>query len=599
MFGPRFKESLSNPPDNGSKPEADANRGDMEHEKAKAEYLDTLKRERDRFVALAFCAADVLFELDGAGKITYAAGATVALTDLEPEDAIGRDFIDLIDASDRGYVSERMVSLGTANRLEPIMVRLSGPDGPTPRMMMTGYHLPDLPGSLFIALRLASKDELLADSGDPRRDRSTGLYNRDGFLEVASKRIRDAEEAGIDLKLTMLRLNDLIELRTRLDQEADRDVMRTLGSYFTSDGGDAEAARFDDENYGVLHEESYDLSRLQDRIERHLRAADPRGVGVRVARSTASATLPGVDSQDTVKALLYTIQQYCDDPSSEPAIRSLSENLETLVEEASSKMVDFREMVSAENFDAVYQPIVDIYTSQTHHFEVLARFSGGLERSPYELITFAENMGLICDFDFAMFRKVIDQLHAWRRKGDMRRLAVNLSGRSLANPSFVAALHKLLAKNDELRSQLMIEITESARIHDLERANEVIQTLRNAGHVVCLDDFGAGAAALRYLHALDIDIVKIDGAYIRGAHGDRKLHAFLKAIAGLCTDLGIDTVAEMVEDRETVDLLRECKIPFAQGYFFGRPSPDIASFEPARKPKVTRGGWSRIARAGA
>lgn len=570
----------------------------MEHEKAKAEYVDTLKRERDRFVALAFCAADVLFELDGTGKIAYAAGATVALTGLEPEEAIGCDFIDLVDSSDRSYVSERMVSLGTANRLEPMMVRLRGPKGPTPRMMMTGYHLPDLPGSLFIALRLASKDELLSEPNDPRRDRTTGLLNRDGFVEVAAERIRDAEEAGIDLKLTMLRLNDLSDMRARLDAEADKDLMRTLGACFGTDAENADAARFDDENYGLLHEDSFDLARLEDRVLRHLRSADPNGVGVRMARTTASASLPGADTQDTVKALLYTITQHCDDPSSEPKIRSLAENLDELVQDASTKMVDFREMVSAENFDAVFQPIVDIYTSQTHHFEVLARFSGGLERSPYELITFAENMGLICDFDFAMFRKVIELLHAWRRKGTVHKLAVNLSGRSLANQSFVDALHKLLAKNDDLRGQLMIEITESARIHDLEHANEVIQSLRNAGHVVCLDDFGAGSAALRYLHALDIDVVKIDGAYIRGAHGDRKLHAFLKAIAGLCTDLGIETVAEMVEDRETVDLLRECKVPFAQGYLFGKPSPDIATFEPARKPKVSRGGWSRISRTG-
>lgn len=562
----------------------------------KNDYIETLKRERDRFVALAFCAADVLFEVDQSHTITYAAGATKALTDLEPQEAIGRKFIDLIQPAERGYVSERLAHLGSANRLEPMMLRLQGPKGPTPRMMLTGYHLPDLPGSFFFALRLTGKDESIGDEDDPRRDRETGLLNKDAFAEAASQKIREAESEGIDLKITLLRLNDLGELRTRMDEEAGRELMRTLGACLSGPDADP-AGRFDDENYGVLHRDGFDVGAVQKRIEGHIRAADPDGIGIKVATTTAAADLRDVDPQDAIKALLYTINQYCEDPSSEPAIRSLSANLDALVADASSKMISFREMVSADNFDAVFQPIVDINTGKIHHYEVLARFAGGLDRSPYELITFAENMGLICDFDFAMFRKVLEMLHDWRRKGRVYQLAVNLSGRSLGNKPFLDALVDLLGKHSELSSQLLIEITESARIHDLEHANKVIQTLRRAGHKVCLDDFGAGSAALKYLHALDIDIVKIDGAYIQSAHQDRKLRAFLKAIGGLCSELDIETIAEMVEEPETVNLLRECAIPYAQGYLYGRPSPDIASFEPKKAPpRITRGGWSRIAR---
>jgi EAL domain-containing protein (putative c-di-GMP-specific phosphodiesterase class I) len=99
--------------------------------------------------------------------------------------------------------------------------------------------------------------------------------------------------------------------------------------------------------------------------------------------------------------------------------------------------------------------------------------------------------------------------------------------------------------------------------------------LRGAGHLVCLDDFGAGAAALRYLHDLDVDIVKIDGQYIQGALRGGKNKAFLKAIAGLCSELGVETVAEMVENEKTVATVKECGIGFAQGYYFGRPSIEI------------------------
>ncbi|MDC3347372.1 EAL domain-containing protein [bacterium] len=573
----------------------------MAQEKLQLEYMDTLKKERDRFVALAFCAADILSEVDKDQKITYAAGATKALTDFQPHDVIGKSFIELIDSAERDYVGRRLEGLGSANRLEPMMVRMSGPNGPTPRLMLTGYHLPDLPGSFFFALRLTSKDEKLDDTNDPRRDTETGLLNKEAFAEFATQRIKDAEAEGEELKVTMLRLEDMGDLRTRLDAESDKDLMRTLGHCFDNGAGDRDvAAKFDDENYGLLHDDGFDIVALRERLESHLKAADPTGVGIRINSSTAAADMNGADPQDAVKAFLYTINHYCADPSSEPAIKSLGENLDDLLADTSEKMVKFREMVSADSFNAVFQPIVDLTTREIHHYEVLARFAGGLDRSPYELITFAENMGLICDFDFAMFRKVIGLLRGWRKKGQVFNLAVNLSGRSIENAAFVDALLKLLAKHDNLRGQLSIEITESAKIHDLPRVNEIIQKLRTAGHEVCLDDFGAGSAALRYLHALDVDIVKIDGVYIQEAHNDRKLRAFIKAIAGLCRELDIDTIAEMVEEVATVKFLKECGIPYAQGYLFGKPAPDIFSFAPKSTPrkKVLSGGWSRKSGAG-
>jgi len=549
----------------------------------KPEYMDNLKKERDRFVALAFCAADVLFEVDDKWTVTYAAGATKALTDYEPHDAIGKSFLDLIYPAEKAYVASRLEGLGTANRLEPMMLRLAGPNGPTPRLMLTGYHLPDLPGSFFFALRLAAKDEVLNNADDPRRDKETGLLNKQAFAEFTAERIKAAQSDGKQLKVTMVRLNEMGNLRDRLDEEADRDLQRTLGCAFAQDTGASDAAaKFDDENFGVLHDGNFDLAGLQSRIEGHLRSADPNGVGLTVVSSTAPADMPDANPQDAIKALLYTINQYCGDPSSEPAIKSLSENLDELLADASSKMVEFHEMVSADNFDAVFQPIAELPTRAIHHYEVLARFAGGLDRSPYELITFAEDMGLICDFDYAMFKKVIGMLHAWKRKKKIFKLAVNLSGRSIENSAFIKALLKLLEKNKELRNQICIEITESARITDLANVNDIIQSLRNAGHEVCLDDFGAGAAALRYLHALDVDIVKIDGSYIQQSHTDRKLKAFLRAITGLCRELDIDTIAEMVEEEETVALLRDCGVTNAQGYLYGKPSPDIFSFAPKK-----------------
>ena len=105
--------------------------------------------------------------------------------------------------------------------------------------------------------------------------------------------------------------------------------------------------------------------------------------------------------------------------------------------------------------------------------------------------------------------------------------------------------------------------------------------MRASGHKVCLDDFGVGAAAFEYLRAIDIDFVKIDGSYVQSALENTKSSHFLRAIAGLCRDLGVATVAEMVEDEYCVKYLVSAGIDYGQGYYFGRPDPEMVPTIPS------------------
>ena len=139
------------------------------------------------------------------------------------------------------------------------------------------------------------------------------------------------------------------------------------------------------------------------------------------------------------------------------------------------------------------------------------------------------------------------------------------------------SLHELLRRHAEVGDQLMFEVTESAKISRLDETNEVIQGLRQAGHHVCLDDFGAGAAAFQYLRAMQVDYVKIDGVYVREALTTPNRKAFLRAMAGLCRDIGIQTVAEMVETEDEAKFLIDARVEYGQGYLFGKPGPGITA----------------------
>ena len=122
---------------------------------------------------------------------------------------------------------------------------------------------------------------------------------------------------------------------------------------------------------------------------------------------------------------------------------------------------------------------------------------------------------------------------------------------------------------------LLFEITQSAQIADLAAANAFIQDLRFRGYRVSLDDFGTGGAAFEQLRALDVDFVKIDGSFVQTALRDAKGRAFITAMASLCRELDIATIAEQVEDLQCVAFLRGCGIEYGQGYLFDHPSLDF------------------------
>lgn len=159
---------------------------------------------------------------------------------------------------------------------------------------------------------------------------------------------------------------------------------------------------------------------------------------------------------------------------------------------------------------------------------------------------------------------------------------MNISGQSVASDWYVERLHNIMNENKWAQGRMVFEITESAKMEDMERANGFIQRLRKGGFPVCLDDFGAGAASFGYLMSLEVDVVKIDGPVVKNAQRARRGRALLESMATLCKNLGIETVAEMIDDQQGLDFVRKCGINYGQGYLFGKPNADVTAFNMAK-----------------
>ncbi len=389
-------------------------------------------------------------------------------------------------------------------------------------------------------------------------------------------------KAGEDAKMTLLSMPELSTLQERMDPSARDSLLSTVGTFLKANSADGQtAARIGETGFSLIHDGDTDIAELEDEIAAFTREVDPDGEGIEIESAVVDADDETVSDEDMVKGLMFTLNQFQQSTDEGLSLKDLSSNFGDFAKAGVERVQNFKHIVRTGAFDPAFHPIVNVKTGAIHHYEALVRFRQlGKDASPFQEITFAEEAGLIHEFDIAMARKVLTWLSSKPRNSDAYNVAVNVSGNSIGNLQYVDALHRLLRENDWAQGKLIFEITESARMTDLEAADRFIQSLRSEGYHVCLDDFGAGAASFQYLSALDVDVVKLDGSAVRNAQKNEKGRAFFSALTEFCGRLGVETVAEMIDSPQSLHFVTDCGVDFVQGFLFGKPTNDLKAFNP-------------------
>jgi len=534
-----------------------------------------LRTDRDRFVAMAFCWADVLIECDADEKIVFAVGPTQLFVGKSSDKIIGLGLEDIVASGDLTLIRGLLAIPRKSGRIEDATVRLQGATGDPKPLFFAGYKLEDLDGHYFMAFRNSPSAGKGARK-NANRDSETGLQDTNSFAESLKDAVTKGE-LGEDNVMTLVSLPGYEDLRGRMDGDGEQRLLDTLGTYLKANsvGGDM-ASRIGDGKFGLVHDNSVDVGEVEKKITEFSQEADPTGQGVEVQAASMEIDQEAVSKEDIASGLGYTLKMFQNAAEGEVDLENLEASFSTLVGETADKVREFRRLVSNADFDVAYHPILNTVSGEIHHYEALVRFKKDAKgTSPYETITFAEEAGLIPEFDLAMATKVVEQL---ANIPDRFHAAINISGYSVGDKEYVKGLKALLAKNLWAAERVLFEITESSRMADLEAANEFIQILRKDGYEVCLDDFGAGAASFQYLATLDVDVVKFDGSVIKDAQRVAKGRAFLKALTRFCRELGVDTIGEMVDSPEGLQFVRECGVQHVQGFLFGEPNTNILSF---------------------
>ncbi|MBK9091066.1 MAG: EAL domain-containing protein [Holophagales bacterium] len=230
-----------------------------------------------------------------------------------------------------------------------------------------------------------------------------------------------------------------------------------------------------------------------------------------------------------------------------------------------------RDALRKDTLRLLAQRIVSLRTGETEHEEVLVRLvddSGGLI-APGAFLPAAERFGLMTALD----RWVVTRAIALLSATPGRRLFVNLSGTSLGDRALLTEFEALVAQSGLPPGVLTFEITETAAIADITGLQRWARRLKELGCGFALDDFGTGFSSFAYLQALPVDLVKIDGSFVRDLETNATNRALVGAMVAVAHALGKTVVAEMVERAPVADILRGLGVEYGQGWLWGRPEP--------------------------
>lgn len=518
---------------------------------------------RSRLLGLAFASADVLLELDGSRHVVFAVGAG-PLPGVDPATAwLGVSLNDMLGETSRAVVADALAQMTPGVRLPPVDILILCPDRHVRRARLRLFELPELSPAISCALTWEGPAFSLTLPESPRLLDAQGLMSR----------VRDALETPAPKAPFAVSFVEVVGLAGG-EEPHRRATARIEAVLQTASLDGASAGRLADERFAVVCA----AGDARDVAAEIRQAGEIEGLVLAV--EAWAAAVPGdIPPGVCLKALRFTLELYIRQGGAARPDLAFSDSLRHTLKEADQ----FRALVRGRKFQLQYQPIVDLATRATHHFEALARLDG--DTGPAETIRMAEELGLIEGFDLAVAEKTLRQLE--RPGFGLTRVAINVSGASLANDDYVAGLLRMTAPTPAICKRLIVEITETSAISDLDGANRRLKALQKAGIRICLDDFGAGAASFDYLRRLTADTIKIDGTFVKDLASDRSrtLIAHLVKLAG---ELDMTTIAEMVETEEQAAIVQALGVEFGQGWVFGRPisEPVVQTPEPGAARRV-------------
>jgi len=552
-------------------------------------YVESLENTRvelgqseNRLRSLINGMREILFEVDIKGFITFLNPAWKSITGFPVEESLGTPFVDyLVEESARELFSpshlpqleqkNREIRLRTANGDSTVWVTMEASAQTDGDGHFTGIvgTLGDITESVELNHMLNEYQQELYQLSVT--DPLTSLYNRRHFDTQFDIILKDHLKNRIPLCLMLIDIDGFKFINDTYGHPFGDKVLRGVGDllsgqlergdYLARIGGDEFAIVMTDTS---LHDVTGKAHSLHKKIN-DIRVGLPVGqMRIQCSIGVSGAPPHGSNIQDLIKAADVALYQA--KRAGRNRVRILSPDTDQATMTIFNKGFQLRDALENGDINPVFQPICDIESGQPVAYEVLARMMHNDTIIPAkDFITIAEELGLTREVDLHIIEKAL-QLAPRNQT-----LFLNVGLSSFNDRPFVLRLHRLLQRARDEGQPVTIEITERDIVPLSNELLEDINSLREIGCKLALDDFGSGYSTYHFLNFFKPDYIKIEGTFVQGMVHSESDRRIVEHIHELASSFGMQTIAENIENEETLIALRSIGIHSGQGMYFGSP----------------------------
>lgn len=410
-------------------------------------------------------------------------------------------------------------------------------------------------------------------------DTLTNMPNKISFENNIGRLISFHEQENIRFAFLYLDIDNFKNINDIMGHTAGDLFLKEFGSILQQSINDKDlVARLNGDEFAIIIYDTYNNEKiyatLETLFERLRKPWTINGheffvtfsIGITIFPDDGNTTSVLMRNADTA---MFSVKKATKDSYSFYSKEIMEQNLRKI-----DMINSLRKAVVKKEFKLLYQPIKHLGTNQLIGVEALIRWHHPYKGiiSPMEFIPLAEESGLISEIDKWVLETAFCQKREWDEKGlGNLRMNINISGHSLKREGLVEDIKGLLHKTGVIPSDIMIEVTETVLIENIETSVEILKRIKNMGIKIALDDFGTGYSSLTYLEKLPIDNVKLDRSFVKEIVKQNHVNIIVENIIRLTHDLLLEITAEGIENLEQIDYLKTHLCDYGQGYLFSQP----------------------------
>jgi len=554
-----------------------------------------IKQSEARFASLVSNSSDVVCVIDPDTTVTYASPSASRVLGFAPSQMEGTRFSDLIHPDDMTRVLQFLSPIGDAEGHTGLVeFRLRRRDGQyvqTETLRTNLLHDPNVKGTVLNTRDVTERkqfEEQLAHQAF--HDSVTSLANRALFHDRVSHALERQTREHEPISVLFMDLDDFKTINDSLGHAAGDQLLfevgdRLKGCLRTADT----AARLGGDEFAILLEDGDDGLTAADVAERIMQLMEQPytldGKEVFVRASVGIATADGEGGNDVEELLRNAdVAMYIAKERGKGRYQMFEPAMHDTALKRLELKADLQRALEHDEYQLYYQPVIELASGRISGVEALIRWIHPVRGlvPPLDFIPLAEETGLIVPIGRWVMHEACRfavELQDRFPSDPPLHMAVNISARQIARPELVDEVREILLETGLEPGSLILEITESVMMQEMELSIERLGGLKKLGVQLAVDDFGTGYSSLNYIRRFPVDILKVDKSFIDGVNEGGEASALTEAVIKLAGILNLTPVAEGIERADQLQRLLELNCDLGQGFFFAKPLPgdDLAA----------------------